>query len=83
MIKRFKVFFSIKALNWISIDFGRSVSKQFFFYSLVIDKVFRGDCATRQVYEEGAKEVALSVVGGINCEYILSLWLFSCTHCPL
>ncbi|KOM50949.1 hypothetical protein LR48_Vigan08g177600 [Vigna angularis] len=30
------------------------------------DKVFRGDCATRQVYEEGAKEVALSVVGGIN-----------------
>ncbi|XP_027191545.1 kinesin-like protein KIN-7E isoform X2 [Cicer arietinum] len=30
------------------------------------DRVFRGDCATRQVYEEGAKEIALSVVGGIN-----------------
>ncbi|XP_027353683.1 kinesin-like protein KIN-7E isoform X2 [Abrus precatorius] len=30
------------------------------------DRVFRGDCVTRQVYEEGAKEVALSVVGGIN-----------------
>ncbi|KAJ8763524.1 hypothetical protein K2173_002407 [Erythroxylum novogranatense] len=30
------------------------------------DRVFRGDCATRQVYDEGAKEVALSVVSGIN-----------------
>ncbi|KAJ8767112.1 hypothetical protein K2173_013509 [Erythroxylum novogranatense] len=30
------------------------------------DRVFRGDCATRQLYDEGAKEVALSVVSGIN-----------------
>lgn len=30
------------------------------------DKVFRCDSSTRQVYEEGAKEVALSVVRGIN-----------------
>uniref|UniRef100_A0A2P2M5P0 Kinesin-like protein n=4 Tax=Rhizophora mucronata TaxID=61149 RepID=A0A2P2M5P0_RHIMU len=30
------------------------------------DRVFRGECNTRQVYEEGAKEVALSVVSGIN-----------------
>ncbi|KAE9593362.1 putative plus-end-directed kinesin ATPase [Lupinus albus] len=30
------------------------------------DRVFRGDCATRQVYEEGAREIALSVVNGIN-----------------
>ncbi|XP_019451000.1 PREDICTED: kinesin-like protein KIN-7E [Lupinus angustifolius] len=30
------------------------------------DKVFRGACATRQVYEEGAREIALSVVNGIN-----------------
>ncbi|KAK9284156.1 hypothetical protein L1049_023324 [Liquidambar formosana] len=30
------------------------------------DRVFRSDCSTRQVYEEGAKEVALSVVSGIN-----------------
>ena len=34
-----------------------------------IDRVFRGDNATREVYEEGAKEVALSVVSGINCKY--------------
>ncbi|KAA3482303.1 kinesin-like protein NACK1 [Gossypium australe] len=26
------------------------------------DRVFRGDCSTKQVYEEGAKEIALSVV---------------------
>ncbi|KAG5047849.1 hypothetical protein JHK85_008952 [Glycine max] len=30
------------------------------------DRVFRGDCSTKQVYEEGAKDIALSVVGGIN-----------------
>ncbi|KAK8568058.1 hypothetical protein V6N13_105999 [Hibiscus sabdariffa] len=30
------------------------------------DRVFRGDALTKQVYEEGAKEVALSVVSGIN-----------------
>ncbi|CAL0326912.1 unnamed protein product [Lupinus luteus] len=30
------------------------------------DRVFRGDCCTKQVYDEGAKEIALSVVGGIN-----------------
>lgn len=30
------------------------------------DRVFRSDCSTNQVYEEGAKEVALSVVNGIN-----------------
>ncbi|KAJ8647924.1 hypothetical protein MRB53_000947 [Persea americana] len=30
------------------------------------DRVFRGDCSTKQVYEEAAKEVALSVVSGIN-----------------
>ncbi|WJX45263.1 hypothetical protein P8452_32156 [Trifolium repens] len=30
------------------------------------DRVFRGDCDTKQVYEEGPKEIALSVVSGIN-----------------
>lgn len=30
------------------------------------DRVFRTDCPTRQVYEEAAKEVALSVLNGIN-----------------
>ncbi|XP_071924301.1 kinesin-like protein KIN-7E [Coffea arabica] len=30
------------------------------------DRVFAGGCSTMQVYEESAKRVALSVVGGIN-----------------
>ncbi|KAJ1422573.1 P-loop containing nucleoside triphosphate hydrolase [Sesbania bispinosa] len=30
------------------------------------DRVFRTDCPTRKVYEEAAKEVALSVLSGIN-----------------
>jgi len=44
---------------------------------LVIDRVFRSDCSTRQVYEEAAKEVALSVVSGINCEFIFFDFLSS------
>ncbi|KAE9603546.1 hypothetical protein Lal_00001838 [Lupinus albus] len=31
------------------------------------DKVFGERCSTHQVYEQGIKEVALSVVSGINC----------------
>ncbi|CAL0305856.1 unnamed protein product [Lupinus luteus] len=31
------------------------------------DKVFGERCSTNQVYEQGIKEVALSVVSGINC----------------
>ncbi|AQK45118.1 kinesin-related protein15 [Zea mays] len=30
------------------------------------DRVFRSDCTTKEVYEEGTKAVALSVVSGIN-----------------
>ncbi|CAK9142084.1 unnamed protein product [Ilex paraguariensis] len=30
------------------------------------DGVFGGDCSTKHVYEEGTKEIALSVVSGIN-----------------
>ncbi|XP_028765409.1 kinesin-like protein KIN-7F [Neltuma alba] len=30
------------------------------------DKVFGDDCSTQQVYEEGIKEIALSVVSGVN-----------------
>ncbi|KAL1190242.1 Kinesin-like protein KIN-7F [Cardamine amara subsp. amara] len=31
------------------------------------DRVFRGECPTKKVYEDGTKEIALSVVKGINC----------------
>ncbi|XP_021738726.1 kinesin-like protein KIN-7E [Chenopodium quinoa] len=30
------------------------------------DRVYSGDCPSKQVYEEGTKEIALSVVSGIN-----------------
>ncbi|KAJ8572152.1 hypothetical protein K7X08_008663 [Anisodus acutangulus] len=30
------------------------------------DRVYRGDCSTREVYEGGTKDIALSVVSGIN-----------------
>ncbi|CAN8276635.1 unnamed protein product [Cochlearia groenlandica] len=32
------------------------------------DKVYGGECPTRQVYEDGTKDIALSVVKGINCK---------------
>ncbi|XP_047310279.1 kinesin-like protein KIN-7F [Impatiens glandulifera] len=34
--------------------------------SYTFDRVFRSDCSTKQVYQSGAKEVALSVINGIN-----------------
>ncbi|KAJ7953094.1 Kinesin-like protein [Quillaja saponaria] len=44
-----------------------SVSERSMFpTAYTFDRVFRHDCSTRLVYEEGAKEVALSVVSGIN-----------------
>lgn len=53
----------------------------FLCHVLGIDRVFRGDCPTRQVYEEGAREVALSVVSGINCKYNMSV-LVSIMYLP-
>jgi hypothetical protein len=44
----------------------------FLFLIIYTDRVFGKDVATRHVYEEGAKEVALSVVRGINCMYLQS-----------
>jgi hypothetical protein len=35
----------------------------------IADQVFHSDCSTKEVYEEGVREVALSVVSGINCEH--------------
>lgn len=37
-------------------------------YMNFTDKVFGFDSPTKQVYEDGAKEVALCVLGGINCK---------------
>jgi len=42
----------------------------FFFFFFSVDRVFSIDSDTRQVYEEAAKEVALSVLSGINCEFV-------------
>ena len=39
----------------------------------MIDRVFGCECTTKQVYEDAAKEVVLSVVNGVNCEFIPSL----------
>lgn len=57
------------------------ISSVYFFcaIALVLDRVFRSDSTTREVYEAGAKEVALSVVSGINCEYKHFFFMsFSC-----
>ena len=54
-----------------------------FYYDLVVDRVFRGDCSTKQVYEEGAKDIALSVVGGINCKHIILCYPVSHEHFPI
>lgn len=40
------------------------------------DRVFGCDCPTEQVYKEGAKDVILSVLRGINCECLFCGILF-------
>ncbi|KAL0325799.1 UNVERIFIED_CONTAM: Kinesin-like protein KIN-7G [Sesamum radiatum] len=34
------------------------------------DRVFGTEAPTRQVYEEAAKKIALSVLSGMNCEHL-------------
>lgn len=48
----------------------------------MIDRVFSGDCSTRTVYEEEAKEIALSVVRGMNCKCngFFFFFLFLCVY---
>lgn len=36
---------------------------------LEIDRVYGCDSSTKQLYEEGVKGIALSVLNGINCKY--------------
>ena len=35
---------------------------------VMADRVFGPDCPTQRVYEEGAKDVALSSLTGLNCK---------------
>ncbi|KAF8405327.1 hypothetical protein HHK36_010231 [Tetracentron sinense] len=56
-----------ECINDNTIIFRNSLPERSMFpTAYTFDRVFRYDCSTKHVYEEGAKEVALSVVSGIN-----------------
>ncbi|XP_042508493.1 kinesin-like protein KIN-7E isoform X2 [Macadamia integrifolia] len=56
-----------ECINDNTIIYRNSLSERSMFPTAhTFDRVFRCNCSTRQVYEEAAKEVALSVVSGIN-----------------
>ncbi|XAR72766.1 Plus-end-directed kinesin ATPase [Bertholletia excelsa] len=56
-----------ECINETTILFRNSIQERSSFPSAYsFDRVFRGDCSTREVYDGGAKEIALSVVSGIN-----------------
>lgn len=56
-----------ECINENTILFRNSLQERSMFpTAYAFDRVFGGDSQTRQVYEEGAKEIALSVVSGIN-----------------
>ncbi|XP_057496315.1 kinesin-like protein KIN-7E [Actinidia eriantha] len=56
-----------ECINETSILFRNSLQDRSMFpTAYTFDRVFSGDCSTRQVYEEGAKDISLSVVSGIN-----------------
>jgi len=82
-------FFGTKRRSWCSLDILLAVvcSHCACFLS-PSDRVFGPSCSTWQVYEEGAKEVALSVVSGINCmhkrnSYVLPLPFSVMNRCEL
>lgn len=37
-------------------------------FDVFVDRVFKSDSSMRTVYEQGAKDAAISVVRGVNCE---------------
>ncbi|KAI4389953.1 hypothetical protein MLD38_002117 [Melastoma candidum] len=56
-----------ECVNSTTIFFKSSIPERSLFPSAhMFDRVFGSDCSTREVYEEGAKEVALAVLDGIN-----------------
>lgn len=56
-----------ECINETTIFYRNTLNERSTFPSAyTFDKVFPSDCTTRRVYEEGAKEVSLSVVSGIN-----------------
>ncbi|KAH7659607.1 Plus-end-directed kinesin ATPase protein [Dioscorea alata] len=56
-----------ECINDTSIIFRNSLRERSGFpIAYTFDRVFGGECNTKQVYEEAAREVALSVVSGIN-----------------
>ncbi|XP_060199775.1 kinesin-like protein KIN-7G [Lycium barbarum] len=56
-----------ECINNTTILYKNTLSERSLFpTACVYDRVFGYDCSTRQVYEEAAKGVALSVLGGIN-----------------
>lgn len=56
-----------ECINDTTILFRNSLQERSMFPTAhTFDRVYGGDCSTKQVYEEGAKEIALSVVSGIN-----------------
>ncbi|GMJ15431.1 hypothetical protein HRI_005212300 [Hibiscus trionum] len=56
-----------ECINNDTIVFNNSLPERAMFpASYTFDKVFDCDCRTSQVYEEGAKDIALSVLNGVN-----------------
>lgn len=51
----------------------REIENFMYCYFLVADKVFSPTCSTQKVYDEGAKDVALSALTGMNgnCSYCI------------
>ncbi|KAJ8772560.1 hypothetical protein K2173_027737 [Erythroxylum novogranatense] len=57
-----------ECINKNTIVFKTSMpDRSLFPTAYTFDRVFGSECSTRQVYEEGAKELILSVVSGMNC----------------
>jgi hypothetical protein len=55
-----------KTVKLVLFSFLREIESFIYYYSLVADKVFTTTCSIEKVYEEGAKDVVLSALTGMN-----------------
>ncbi|KVI06504.1 hypothetical protein Ccrd_015148, partial [Cynara cardunculus var. scolymus] len=62
-----------ECINTTTIVFKNNISERSMYpNAYTFDRVYRCDSSTKQVYEEGVKGIALSVLNGINCKYTSS-----------
>lgn len=72
--------YALRQKTWCPLACWREIESFMYFNLLMTDKVFGLSCSSQKVYEEGAKDVALSALTGINGNCIYCNSMFPCDN---